>query len=259
MVAGWKLCRRKPSAHPARPIDESGDEELAVRRGDDEDRSRGDRGDARRQPVHVVEQVERVRDADHPHDGHDRVRHVRDRRGRLPHRCPTPRAPRPPPRAIARPGLSPRRSSSSPTTASRIARPRTTNSSSRPDTGGRTIAATPTVKRERADDREPAQIGHRVGVALVLAGMVVHVAPQREPQHQRREEQRQALTTRGTRRGTASLPRSRRATVPADASAIAGSARARRVVRACERSVTNGLPCGRTHHPTAARGRSRAR
>ena len=53
------------------------------------------------------------------------------------------------------------------------------------------MAAMPTVNANRADDRDAAQIWHGVGVALVLAGMVVHVAPQGEPQHERGENQRQ--------------------------------------------------------------------
>ena len=50
-------------------------------------------------------------------------------------------------------------------------------------------------------------------MGLVLARMVEHVAPEREPQHERREEQGQRRGTRGTRRGTATLHQSRRPTV----------------------------------------------
>ena len=57
----------------------------------------------------------------------------------------------------------------------------------------------PTVN-ERADDRDAAQIWHGVGVALVLAGMVVHVAPQGEPQRERGENSDKADDTRNTAR-----------------------------------------------------------
>ena len=43
-----------------------GDEELPVLGRDHEERARGNRGDTGGQPVHVVEEVERVRDADDP-------------------------------------------------------------------------------------------------------------------------------------------------------------------------------------------------
>ena len=54
-----RAARESRSAKP-------GDQELPVLRGDHEDRTGRDRRDTRRQPVHVVEEVERVRDADHP-------------------------------------------------------------------------------------------------------------------------------------------------------------------------------------------------
>ena len=45
--------------------------------------------------------------------------------------------------------------------------------------------------RERADDREPAKVRHRIFVALVRTRMVEHVPPEREAQDERGEEQRE--------------------------------------------------------------------
>ncbi len=176
---------------PREPDGEGGDQELTVRCGDDEDRSRCDRGDARREAVHVVEEVERVRDADHPHHRHDGVSRAgteqvnarpdgehREARADF-HDEPHCRA-----QAAEVVEQSDEREEHS---KAEHAEELVATRHGRPDDG-----RDPDGHGKRRDDRQATQVGHGVRVAFVATGHVEHVAADREAQHEWREEQREA-------------------------------------------------------------------
>ena len=73
-----EVVRQEAEAGEADAEREEGDEAVRVDRVrvDGEERA-GDRGEGRRQPVHVVEQIERVRHPDEPDDGRARSRRRR--------------------------------------------------------------------------------------------------------------------------------------------------------------------------------------
>ena len=96
--SGREVVTQEPEAGAGEGDRERGDEVVALRRRDREVREARDRGDPRREPVHVVGQVDRVRDHDHPSDREQQVERAGCRRSR--------RAPHPPraaPRARPRP------------------------------------------------------------------------------------------------------------------------------------------------------------
>ena len=71
-----EVVDEEPEQAPHEGDEHEADEELAEDPGVDEQHQRGHEGDAGGEPVHVVEQVEGVRDAHHPDEGEGHVERV---------------------------------------------------------------------------------------------------------------------------------------------------------------------------------------
>jgi hypothetical protein len=68
-LGGVEVVAQEPHRAARHTQRQTGHQKLVVGRGDGEERCCGDGGEASRQSVHVVQQVEGVGDANHPHDG----------------------------------------------------------------------------------------------------------------------------------------------------------------------------------------------